>query len=338
MPMNHELSITEVTLPDPYSDATQFGGVTDWYQSQWVSDDEPETPEEAPQSPRQAPPSSDYVPGPEHPPSPDYVHGPEYPEYLVPSDDEAPIEDQPLPTDASPTALSPCYVADSDQEEDPKEDPEENPAEYRADEGDDDDNEEEEEDEEGEEHLASSDSTLPSIDPVPSAEDTEHLRQTSLHPHHHHLDFAGLGYLSDFRHLWQHPWRHALLTASPSTHHPSEIPLPPLLLPSTTRRDDLLEADMSLRKRARFTAPTGRFEVGESSATVAARQPRLDVTHATDYSFVDTVDATPRHPMSREVGYRITDVGDDMVRDMEETAPTTLKAVCQTPPRRKREA
>ncbi|GKC54414.1 hypothetical protein Tco_1077159 [Tanacetum coccineum] len=66
------------------------------------------------------PPSLDYVPGPEHPPSSDYVpglehpHSPvgipyvpetEYPEYLVPSDDEEPMEDQPLPVDASPTRL-----------------------------------------------------------------------------------------------------------------------------------------------------------------------------------------------------------------------------------------
>ncbi|GJU98418.1 hypothetical protein Tco_1327689 [Tanacetum coccineum] len=45
---------------------------------------------EAPQSLEQAPPSPDYVPG------------PEYPEYVAPSDDEIPIEDQPLPADASP--------------------------------------------------------------------------------------------------------------------------------------------------------------------------------------------------------------------------------------------
>ncbi|GJX91237.1 hypothetical protein Tco_0344563 [Tanacetum coccineum] len=80
-----------------------------------------------------------YVPGPKHPPSPEYVPGPEEPEqallspdyvpeheyleYLVPSDAEAPIEDQPLPDDASPTALSPGYVADSNPEEDPEEDP-----------------------------------------------------------------------------------------------------------------------------------------------------------------------------------------------------------------------
>nr|GFB25293.1 hypothetical protein [Tanacetum cinerariifolium] len=48
------------------------------------------------------PPSPDYVPSPEHPPSPVYVSEPEYPEYLVPSEDEAPIEDQPLRADALP--------------------------------------------------------------------------------------------------------------------------------------------------------------------------------------------------------------------------------------------
>ncbi|GJU54437.1 hypothetical protein Tco_1228151 [Tanacetum coccineum] len=78
------------------------------------------------------PPSPDYVPGPEHPSSPDYVPGPEhppspieipyvpepeYPKYLVPSEDEAPMEDQPLPIDASPVALSPGYVPNSDPEE-----------------------------------------------------------------------------------------------------------------------------------------------------------------------------------------------------------------------------
>ncbi|GJV00695.1 hypothetical protein Tco_1329965 [Tanacetum coccineum] len=101
-----------------------------------------------------APPSPDYVPGPEHPPSPDYVPGPEhsplpvevpyvpeaeYPEYLVPSDDEAPLEDQPLPANASPTALSPGYVTDSDPDKDQEEDPEEDHAYYPANGGDGDD-------------------------------------------------------------------------------------------------------------------------------------------------------------------------------------------------------
>ncbi|GJS39798.1 hypothetical protein Tco_0564841 [Tanacetum coccineum] len=136
------------------------------------------------------PPSPDYVSGPEHPPSPVYVPEPEYPEYLVPSGDEEPMEDQPLPSDASPTARSPGYVADFDLEEDPEEDPEEDHADYPADgrygddessDGDDDADEEDEEvfedkddDEEEEEHLASADSsTILVVDHVPSTGDTE---------------------------------------------------------------------------------------------------------------------------------------------------------------------
>ncbi|GJU24254.1 putative reverse transcriptase domain-containing protein [Tanacetum coccineum] len=45
---------------------------------------------------------------------------------------EGPMKDQPLSADASPTALSPAYIADSDLEED-KEDPEEDPPDYPAD-------------------------------------------------------------------------------------------------------------------------------------------------------------------------------------------------------------
>ncbi|GJQ92387.1 hypothetical protein Tco_0003526 [Tanacetum coccineum] len=90
------------------------------------------------------PPSPDYVPDPKHPPSPDYVPKPEYLEYLVPSDNEVPIEDQPLPADASPTTLSPSYVADSNLEEDLEEDPEEDPIDYPADGGDDDNDDDDE--------------------------------------------------------------------------------------------------------------------------------------------------------------------------------------------------
>ncbi|GJY85122.1 reverse transcriptase domain-containing protein [Tanacetum coccineum] len=71
-----------------------------------------------------------------------------------------------------------------------------------------------------------------------------------------------------------------------------------MLLPYTSHRDDLPEADMPLQKKARVTAPTSRFEVGESSATAAARQPVLNVA---------TMDATPERPMSREAGYGIKD-------------------------------
>nr|GEV34532.1 hypothetical protein [Tanacetum cinerariifolium] len=94
---------------------------------------------------------------------------------------EAPMEDQPLPADASPTALLPGYIADSNLEED-EEDPEEDPADYPVngghnddnksfDDDDDDDNvEKDEEVEEEEEHLALADpSVVPIDDHVPSS-------------------------------------------------------------------------------------------------------------------------------------------------------------------------
>nr|GEZ13847.1 hypothetical protein [Tanacetum cinerariifolium] len=45
------------------------------------------------------------------------------------------------------------------------------------------------------------------------------------------------------------------------------------LLPSTSRRTDIPEADVPPQKRACLTTPTLRFEVGESSTAGAARQP-----------------------------------------------------------------
>ncbi|GKF15989.1 hypothetical protein Tco_0057451 [Tanacetum coccineum] len=123
-------------------------------------------------SPEAAPALPDYVPGPEEP-----VPGPEYPEYLAPSDEEVPMEDQPYDVAVSPIALSPGYVADSD----PEEDSEDGPVDYPADGGDgddddssDDDEEEEDASKEEEEHLAPADSVVaPVVDHVPSSEETE---------------------------------------------------------------------------------------------------------------------------------------------------------------------
>nr|GFB16191.1 hypothetical protein [Tanacetum cinerariifolium] len=91
------------------------------------------------------------------------------------------MEDQHLPADALPTALSPGYVVNSDPEKDEK-DPKEDPAYYHADRGnneddessndddDDDDVEKDEEDKEDEEHLASADpSDVSTDDLVPSS-------------------------------------------------------------------------------------------------------------------------------------------------------------------------
>ncbi|GJS65068.1 hypothetical protein Tco_0679632 [Tanacetum coccineum] len=140
-----------------------------------VSDEEPEVPAKAPPSldyvlGPEHPPSPDYVRGPDYPPLPDYVPGPKYPEYLVSADDEAPIEDQPLPADASPTALSSGYVADSDLEEHPEDDLADYPA-------------SEDNDKEEEEHLALANSfVVPVVDPVPLAEDTEAFKTDESAP------------------------------------------------------------------------------------------------------------------------------------------------------------
>nr|GEZ24954.1 hypothetical protein [Tanacetum cinerariifolium] len=59
----------------------------------------------------------------------------------------------------------------------------------------------------------------------------------------------------------------------------SSFPLP-LSLPSTSGSESVPEADMPLRKRARFTTPTGGYELGESSVVVAARHIRPALTIA----------------------------------------------------------
>ncbi|GJY33813.1 putative reverse transcriptase domain-containing protein [Tanacetum coccineum] len=123
-----------------------------------------------PEEPEHAPPSPDYVPGAEH------------------ADDEIVAEDQPYAEDASPIALSPDYVPESDPEADPEEDddedPEEDPIDYPADGGDDGDDEmdiEEDEDadmdidaEAEEEHSAPAYPVVVALPAtVPSAEETE---------------------------------------------------------------------------------------------------------------------------------------------------------------------
>nr|GEX81846.1 hypothetical protein [Tanacetum cinerariifolium] len=95
---------------------------------------------------------------------------------------------------------------------------------------------------------------------------------------------------------------------------------PPLILLSTSYRTDIPKAEMPLQKRACFTTPAFRFEVRESSAAGAARQPGLDVA---------VTDATAGRPMYRKVGYGITDTWDEIVEAIQEIASTTLEGVNQ---------
>nr|GEY48532.1 retrotransposable element Tf2 [Tanacetum cinerariifolium] len=66
----------------------------------------------------------------------------------------------------------------------------------------------------------------------------------------------------------------------------SSLPLP-LLLPSTSCREGILEADMPLWKRVHFTTPTGGYEVGESSVAAAARKIRPALTVDDSYRAED---------------------------------------------------
>ncbi|GKG01325.1 hypothetical protein Tco_0306030, partial [Tanacetum coccineum] len=194
----------------------------------------------------------------------------------------------------SPTADSPGYIPESDPEGDPEEededDPEEDPAYYPADIGDDD-----EEDEE-EEHLASADSTVVAL---PAVDRTDSI---------------------------------FFISYSPVPQTPS--PPPPQILspPNSPTHIEIPESCLPLRKRVRFASPTTSYEVGKSSAAGAARQDRPAIARDDPYSiaredlyrFVDMVDVAPRHPMSRELDYGITDTWDDLVGAIDKIAPTTL--------------
>nr|GEZ31766.1 hypothetical protein [Tanacetum cinerariifolium] len=242
-----------------------------------------------------APPSLDYVPGLEHPSSPDYVPGPEH--------TPAPAKDQPLPDDASLIAASPDYVANSDLEEDLKEDPVDDQADYPANGGDGDDEPSDNDDDditndkdleeepfEEDEHLAPVDSsTVPIVDPVLSAGEIETLE------------------------------------ADEPTHAPGSPIRVPLgyraarirmraLITSTSYRIDIPEADMPPQKRTCLTTPAPEFEIGESYAAGAARQP-------------GPTESDLRRCRVEQAAYGITDTWDEIVDKMMDIAPTTLEGV-----------
>ncbi|GJS90912.1 hypothetical protein Tco_0773548 [Tanacetum coccineum] len=289
----------------------------------WRADEEPSN---------GAPPSPDYVPGPEHPPSPDYVPDPEhpppptnvpyvpypeYPEYLVPSDDETPMEDQPLLVDASPPS--------DDDDDDDTNDEDEEPF------------EEEDDDDKEEEHLAPADSSaIPVVDLVPSDRDTEAFKTDESAPiprsPQTNIPFSQIRLRRAQKTVKLElpmspsmeariakyvvaptppslppsplsPWSSSLsqilspplpvsslllplpspLTTSltdvraPLGYREAGIQMratsPPLLLPSTSHRTDILKAEMPPRKRACFTTHASGLEIGESLAAGAVRQP-----------------------------------------------------------------
>ncbi|GKB33570.1 hypothetical protein Tco_0872971 [Tanacetum coccineum] len=114
---------------------------------------------------------------------------------------------------------------------------------------------------------------------------------------------------------------------------PTSLPLPSSLLlplpaslfipPPVDRREDIPEAELPPCKRLCLTAPTSRYEVGESSTAA----PRPTGGHKADYRFIGTIDAKIRRQRAEEVGYGIRDVWVDPTKVVEEVAPTTLEGV-----------
>ncbi|GJZ32753.1 hypothetical protein Tco_0578189 [Tanacetum coccineum] len=89
--------------------------------------------------------------------------------------------------------------------------------------------------------------------------------------------------------------------------------LPPLLLPSASRREDIPEVNLPPQRRLGI-ALGPRYEVGESSAAAAAR-PAGGLRP--DYGFVATMDRETRRDPERYVGYRITDSWDEIVETLQ---------------------
>ncbi|GJY68411.1 hypothetical protein Tco_0471393 [Tanacetum coccineum] len=257
---------------------------------------------------------------------PVYVPEPEHPEYHAPSDDDIQVEDQPYADNASPTAESPGYIADSesmeedsidypdeleDDDEDPEENLEEDHTDYPADgedgdepsndeNNDDDTNDEDEEpieDEEEEEHIASADSsTVPVVDSVPSAGDTEAFETDKSVPTpgspQTRVPFSQTYLRRARKTVRLEPSMSAFMEARIAKH--AATPIPPTSpvydqAPLGHRaamirmRDDIPEEDMPSRRRFVLTAPSPGCDVAESSAATAARPPRGQ------YDFVDTV-------------------------------------------------
>ncbi|GJT00990.1 putative reverse transcriptase domain-containing protein [Tanacetum coccineum] len=217
----------------------------------------------------------------EHPPSPVLRYHNTYLRLvvLVSSDAEASLEDQPLPVDASPTALSLGYVADSD----PKEDPEEDHVGYPADGGDGDDDpskddeDDDDTDDEDEEPFEDEDDLRerarktvrlePPMSPSMEACIVEYVVAptppsplspwSSLLPQ---MPSPPLPPPLSSLHLPPHVPTSLPLPSSPLPPLPTSLFIPPLV----DRKEEIPEAELPPRKRLCLTASVLRDEVGDS--------------------------------------------------------------------------
>ncbi|GJT15837.1 hypothetical protein Tco_0874543 [Tanacetum coccineum] len=209
----------------------------------------------------------------------------------VSSDDDLPSWGIPLMEAYELEApLSPVYAPPI--KDNPEEDPEMDPVDYLS-------------DKEEEEPLALADSASPVLDYAPSSEETEPF-ETDVTPPPPECRTA--------------PTPPSPSPLSPLSSPLPRIPSPPLLLPSPTCMDIILEVDIPLRKRARFAAPSQRFEIGESSAAIAARQHGSTLARGTELDFMIALnevkevvtDIAARHRQDSEEFYTLhQDAQDD---------------------------
>nr|GEU57770.1 hypothetical protein [Tanacetum cinerariifolium] len=190
-----------------------------------------------------APPLPDYIPGPEAPPSPDYIPGPEYPEYLPPADDpdmDPEEEDRDNKESEEDSIDYPTSRGEDDADDDGDD--------LSEDDADDEDEEESSNrEEEEEEHLALTVSTSALHSSVPAFEDSDKTE----------------------------PFEEGETTATPPPFRyriAARISVQPHILMPFSSDESIPEANIPLRKRARFTTPTSGYEVGESFVAATARQ------------------------------------------------------------------
>nr|GEZ09366.1 reverse transcriptase domain-containing protein [Tanacetum cinerariifolium] len=271
---------------------------------------------EAPPSPDyipepKAPPSPDYIPGPEAPPTPDYIPGQEYPEYLPPADDSEPEmepeekdgDDEKSKEDSIEYPISGGYDdADNDGDDLSEDDADDEEDSVFA-------SEETEPFEEGETaatpppfgyHVAARISVQPHIF-MPFRLESEVERLLAIHtpPLSPVLPTSYL--LPPF--LMPLP----IFTPLPTLSFPL-----PLSLPSTSGSKSIPEVNIPLRKRARFTTPTGGYEIGESSVAAAARVEKY-ISGVPD-TIHDSVKATKPKTMQEAIEFA-TELMDKRIRD-----------------------
>ncbi|GJW07975.1 hypothetical protein Tco_1570398 [Tanacetum coccineum] len=253
----------------------------------------------------------------QEPPPPNFVPEHVYPEFMPPEDDVLPAEEQPLPTAVSPTADSSGYIRKSDPEEDPEEeddeDPEKDPTDYPTNKDDDDDEEEsfgdeadDEEEDEGEDEEKEEEHLLRRLCPTNPHNKNNH--SASIYGHDESCRTIHLHLSTSIR---------APPLGTPPSGTPPLLPIslptssPPLLLPSTDYRADVLEVMLPPRKKLCIT-PGPRYKIGESSSAPSARPTggfRADYDEIVEE--ISTTDVT-------ELGQRMTDFVTTARRDKDE--------------------